>query len=38
MQLHPDANIMSIKEEGDSSHINQAYEKYVAVKDKYENK
>ena len=38
MQLCANANIQSIKEEIESSHVNQAYNKYVAVQDKAENK
>ena len=34
MQLYADAKIELIKEEADSSHINQAYDKYVAKNDK----
>jgi hypothetical protein len=34
MQIQADANILFVKEEGDSSHANQAYDKYVATKDK----
>ena len=29
-----DNKILSLKEEGDSSHVNQAYDKFVAVSDK----
>ena len=34
MQLRSDAKIQSTKEEGDPSHSNQSYKKYVAVQDK----
>ena len=34
MVAHYDNNIFALKEEGDSSHINQAYDKYVAKEDK----
>ena len=34
MQLKADANIICVKEEGDSSHVNQGYDKYVAKTDK----
>lgn len=34
MKLYADAKIELIKEEADSSHINQAYDKYVAKNDK----
>jgi hypothetical protein len=33
MQMRADANICYVKEEVDSSRVNQAYDKYVAVKD-----
>lgn len=34
MQQRHDAKILALKEEGDSSHVNQAYDKYVAKADK----
>ena len=34
MQIRFDNKILSLKEEGDSSHVNQAYDKFVAVSDK----
>ena len=34
MQIRFDNNILSLKEEGDSSHVNQAYYKFVTVSDK----
>jgi hypothetical protein len=34
MQLCYDSKILSLKEEGDSSHVNQAYGKFVAPADK----
>ena len=34
MQMRFDNKIMSLKEEDDSSHVNQAYDKFVAVSDK----
>lgn len=34
MQVYHDAKIMVLKEEGDSSHVNQAYDKFVARADK----
>jgi hypothetical protein len=34
MQLRYDSKILSLKEEGDSSHVNQAYDKFVAPADK----
>ena len=34
MQMKADANIICVKEEGDSSHVNQGYDQFVAKKDK----
>ena len=34
MELRAEANILSLKEEGDSSHVNQAYDQFVAKEDK----
>jgi hypothetical protein len=34
MKMRYDAKILSLKEEGDSSHVNQAYDKFVAKSDK----
>ena len=34
MQMRFDNKILSLKEEGDSSYVNQAYDKFVAVSDK----
>ena len=34
MQMRFDNKILSLKEEGDSSHVNQAYDNFVAVADK----
>ena len=33
-----DANIQRIKKEGELSHVNQVYDKYVAVQDTYAKK
>ena len=34
MRLHADGKCLSVKEEGDSSHVNQAYDRFVAKGDK----
>ena len=34
MQLRLDSKILSLKEEADSSHVNQGYDKFVAKSDK----
>ena len=34
MQMRFDNKILSLKEEGDSSHVNQASDKFLAVSDK----